>query len=167
MARKGQLTTTMILVGFIGIIVALVLLQGTFSYIGAATNSYALVNRTFTTGNAGTTIDLIGQELFDTPVISNRTGNGTTLLVVANGNFTIAEGISSVDGLKRIRLTTTTAGGLSGYNASVVNISYNYGQEGYIDDAGGRGVANMIPIMAALAIVLVAVFLGYQKGWFE
>ena len=160
MDKNGQITLGLILTGFIGILVGLILMQGTFPFIGAATNSYTLTNSTFTGGGGGVTTDLVGQELLSTPIVSNQTGQQ----VVGSGNYTIAERVSTVDGLKRIAYTPTSNGN---WNTTAVNISYNYGQEGYIDDAGGRGVTNLIPIVMAIALIAAAVTLAYKKGMFD
>lgn len=159
MERKGQITVGAILVGFIGILVGLILMQGAFPFIGAATNTYSLSNRTFTAPASGSTIDLVGQELLSTPTVTNRT-NG---VVVPASNYTISERISPVDGLKRIYYQSN--GGQ--FNSVAVNVSYDYGQEGYIDDAGSRAVTGLIPIMMALAVIAAALALAYQKGMFD
>ena len=156
---KGEITTGAVLVGFIGILVALILMQGSFPFIGAATNTYTLTNRTFTGGAGGVQIDLVGQELLSTPIVSNKTGQQ----VAGAGNYTIAEGISRVDGLKRIIYTPAGNGYL---NSTAVNISYDYGQEGYVDDTAGRSVAGLIPIMAALAIVVFSIAMVLKEKFF-
>ena len=159
MNKKAQITVGAILIGFIGILVALILLQGTFPFIGASTNTYTLTNSTFTAPAAGSTIDLVGQELLGTAIVINQTSGS----VVPASNYTIAERVSPIDGLKRISYRSN--GGV--FNSVGVNISYSYGQEGYIDDAGGRGVAGLIPIMAVLAIIAVAIGLAIKKGMFD
>lgn len=161
MNKKGQLTWQMILMGFIGIIVSLILLQATYGDIGTTTGRSYLVNYTITT-NGNNPVDIVGQELFDTPIVVNRTGQQ----VVASGNYTISEGVSSATGLKTIQYRST--GQQAAWNTSVqVNVSYLYGAQGYIDDAAGRSVTLLIPIMSALAIVAFALILGYRKGWFD
>lgn len=157
--RKGEITVAIILLTFISILVGLILLQGTFPFIGASTNSFTLTNRTVTGGGGGVTTDLVGQELLDTPIVTNRTGQQ----VVGAGNYTIAERISTVDGLKRITYTPSSNGN---WNTTAVNVSYLYGQEGYIDDAGGRGVTNLIPIMAAMALIMAAVAMVLKEKFF-
>lgn len=157
--RKGQLTVGMILVGFIGILVSLILYQGTVPFIGQTTLTSSSINRTYTMPNNAVKIDLIGQELLSTPIVTNSTSGA----VVPTTNYTIAERVSTVDGLKRIALTG--ANGL--YNGRSVNVSYDYGAEGYIDDAAGRSVTGLIAIMSVLAIVIFAISLAIRKGWFD
>ena len=158
MNKKGEITTGVILGGFLGILVALILYQGTFGFISTATDPVNGVNRTYTMPAAGSSIDLFGQELLNTPVVTNATGGA----VVAATNYTIAERVSPVDGLKRVALTS-----LGGpYASRSVNISYQFGQEGYIEDAGGRSVAGLITIMAAMAILVFAIGMVLKEKFF-
>ncbi len=155
MERKGQVGVGGMLMLAITIIVGLVILSGTFGFIGQTTSPSVNINQTINTGLPGTFVDLTGQELLSTPIVVNRTGQQ----VIDAGNYTITEGISSVTGMKRVRFSLTAAGGASGWNSSNVNVSYSYGQEGYIDDAGGRGVASLILLMSFLALIVVVI--GY------
>lgn len=148
MKRKGQLGIGVFLMAFIAIIAGLALFQGLGPFIGQTTGSVDMRNRTFTMPAVGSTTDLVGQELLGTPIVINA----STGLVVPSTNYTIAEGLSSVDGLKRIRLTSL--GGWS--NDDNINVSYLYGAEGYIDSGGGRSIALLIPLFFGLAIALIA-----------
>ena len=73
--------------------------------------------------------------------------------VVGAANYTIAETVSAVDGLKRVSYETATG---SEYASRAVNVTYTYGPEGYIDSSGARSVAGLIAIIAALAIMVFA-----------
>lgn len=158
MNNKGEINVGIVLMTFLSIIVGLILLSGTFDFIGQATKTFTLRNYTFTFPAAGSTVDLYGQELINTAVITNRSNNA----VVPASNYTISEGISSVDGLKRIRLTAN-----AGYfNNVAVNASYDYGHVGYIDDAGGRSIADLIPIFGAIAILVAALALVFREKFF-
>lgn len=158
MDRKGEINTAVVLTGFIGILVALILLQGIYPYIGTATNTVTMVNQTFTTPAAGSTVDLVGQEILSTPIVINRS-SGT---VVPSTNYTIGERVSPVDGLKRVYYKSE--GGV--FNSVGVNISYTYGPEGYIEDASGRSVAGLIAIMAALAVVVFTIGMVLKEKFF-
>jgi len=158
MNDKGQVSLPVVLSVFIGVIVGLVLLTGAFSYIGTSTSTASISQGQYTSPANGVTVDLIGQELLSTPVVSNRTGT-----VITAGNYTIAETISAVDGLKRISYTTLT----TEYQSQPINVSYDYGPEGYIESAGGRSVAGLIAIFGALAIAIIALVPVLQsKGVF-
>lgn len=133
-------------------------MSGSFDFLGQATKTFTLNNYTFTFPAAGSTVDLYGQELINTAGIINRS-NGA---VIPASNYTIFEGISSVDGVKRIKLTAN-----AGYfNSVVANASYDYGHVGYIDSAGGRSIADLIPIFAAIALIVAALALIAREKFF-
>ena len=146
MNNKAQINVGTILIIAIGIIVALVLMQGISPQMGQATNTLVMNNVTFTAPAIGSCIDLRGQELLSTPVVKNAT---VVDAVVPTTNYTITEAISSVDGLKRIKYCTVGAEGVG-----AKNISYTYGPEGYIEDSGSRSVASLIWVFAALAVLM-------------
>ncbi len=137
-----------ILVVFIGVIVALVIYTAISTQVGVITTTIDPVNVTYTAPAAGATIDLNGQELIGTPVVTNETGG---VIVVAN--YTIAEGISSTTSQKSILFTTDADSEIGG---QTINVSVEYGGEGYIASSSGRSIALLIPIFAALAIVVFA-----------
>lgn len=149
MDKKGQeINVGVVITLFISIIAGLVLWQAAVGNMHQSTQAQTLSQGLYTTPANGGSIDLVGQELLSTPTVTNRTSGAT----VAAANYTIAETVSAVDGLKRISYKTNAVH----YQNAPVNISYNYGAEGYIDDAGGRSIYLLIPILAALAIALVA-----------
>lgn len=160
MKRKGEMQAGVMIMTFLSIIVGLILLTSTYDFVGQTTNTFTLANYTFTFPSNGNTVDLYGQELINTPGFINRS-NG---VVIPSTNYTVSEGISSVDGLKRIRLT-----GKSGpFAGVVVNASYDYGHVGYIDDSGGRAVTSLIPIFGAIAVIVAGlVGLAFKKGWID
>ena len=141
-----------IIVLAISAIVGLVLLQSSAQQTDASLTTRTIYNRTYTAPAANGVIDLIGQELLDTPIVTNATSG----VAIPSTNYTIAEGVSTVDGLKRIRLTTTGACCIAG---KTINITYTYGGEGYIDDAGGRSVYGLVILLGSLAIAVFVV--GY------
>lgn len=151
MENKGQVGVGAMLMLAISIIVGLVILSGSYSFIGQTTAPSVAVNSTVT-GVAGVAVDLPGQELLSTPVVVNRTGQQ----VVGAGNYTITERVSTVTGLKRV-VYISTAG--TEWAGAAVNVSYTYGQEGYIDDAGGRAVTGLILLLSFMALVVFIV--GY------
>jgi len=150
MNRKGEIGITEFLVVFIGIIVGLVLFVPIGQFVGTATgaNLATYSNQSITMPAIGSSADLNGQELVGTPVVTNSTI--TTGGRVPATNFTIDERVDS-QGLKGVVLTSK--GG--DYVGSVVNISYQSYPDGYIDNAGGRSMALLIPIFVALATMVI------------
>lgn len=155
--NKGEISVGTILVGFLGILVALILYQGTFGFISQSTNSVVGVNRTYTMPATGSTTDLYGQELLSAGVVTNASG-----FLVPTTNYTLFERVSPVDGVKRVAITSL--GGL--YSTKSINVSYDYGQEGYIEDGGSRSIAGLIVVMSALAILVYAIGMVLKEKFF-
>jgi len=154
--EKDGINIAVIITIFIGVLVGLVLLPTTAQYVGITSNtivqnSTSGQGTTYTAptwAEGGTTIDLVGQELLSTPIVRNSTTDG---IVFAAANYTIAEGISATTGLKSIQFTSNNAS----LDGLTLNISYEYGADGYIDNGGGRAIAGLIPLFFALAIALI------------
>jgi hypothetical protein len=163
MNKKGEIGMVSILLAtFVAIIVGLALLQGAAVYTGLATNTRTLsyTNGLYTAPASGSCIDLRGQELLSAATVINRT-DATAI----TSNYTIAEGVSTVDGLKRIRFCTTGAYYSGGaMDGKLINVSYSYGDEGYVNDAGARSVVLMILIFGGLAIAVVALTPTLRSG---
>lgn len=151
---QGQVSYVAISIGiFIAIIMGLVLFQASASNIGQSITSGeyngTAVGTVYDLTAAGTETVLTGQELLSTPLVINRTGAA----IDCSTNVTIAEGVDSISGVKRVIMTTVAV-----YDADdrgfcrEVNVSYDYGPEGYIDSSGGRSIASLILIFFAVAI---------------
>jgi len=70
-----------------------------------------------------------------------------------------------VNGAQTVALTANnTASALVG---TTVNLSYDYNPQGFIDNGGGRAIALLIPIFAALAIVVFAVVMFFNREVFD
>ena len=141
---------------FIGIIVALTLLQPAASNVAITNTIYTATNKTFAAPANGASVDLTGQSLLSTPVVTNAT-NGVR---IASGNYTIAESISPSTGLKTVRYTTVG----TNFQSVNVNITYQYGAPGYMDDAGSRSISGIIILLAALAIAVIIVRKVMEEG---
>lgn len=149
MDRKGELNVGVLLTVFAGVIVALALYQSTVGYYGTTSTTYAYNT---SSGSASLVVpaasactDLTGQELINTPQVINHSEQAA----VPATNYTIAEAVSTVDGLKRIRYCSA---GQTTFAGETVNISYVYGPEGYIAESSSRSITALIAIFAALAI---------------
>lgn len=151
MSKKGEIEVGTMLMIFIGVIVCLALVPALGTFIGANTGTTDSGNFTKTAGAAGVTIDLVGQDLMNTPIVTNAS-NG---VVINSGNYSITEGVSSTTGVKTIQYTTATG---SAWASKSINISYTYGGAGFIDDAGGRAMVNLILVFAALSVAVFALF---------
>ena len=150
---KGQMGVGMMITLAITVIVALVLLPSIAQNVGTTSTTGTATAAQYNPAAAGSSIDLTGQEYLSTATVVNESGTFNC----AN-NVTIAEGVSPRTGTKRIIMTSVAT--FSSVYCSTVNVTYNYAPEGYIDDAGGRSMALLITLLAALAIAAVAI--GYS-----
>lgn len=163
MNSKGQLGIGALMIAFIGVIVAVLLYQSIGGFVGESTGSsvHTAYNQSVTFPAAGSSVELYGQEIIGTPIVTNRT-DGTT---VPASNYTISEGVGT-SGVKRVLLTAHAGG----YVGKAVNVTYSSYPEGYIDSGGGRSLALLIPILAALAIAVIALAPAIGSGlkdWFN
>lgn len=151
---KNAQTVGAILLLAIAAIIGLTLFLGATQQTDVSLNQRTKINYTITAPTAGSSIDLIGQELLSTPDVRNNTDATTST------NYTIAEGLSAIDGLKRIRFTTVD-GDIAGVK---LNISYTYGGEGYIEDSGSRTIYGIVILLSALAIATVMLVPTLRNG---
>jgi hypothetical protein len=124
--------------------------------VGVMTGTQAVTNKVFSIGANGVTVDLIGQELLSTPVVTNKT-DGVT---IGATNYTIAEGVSSSTGYKTIQYKTVG----TAFASRDVNITYTYGAAGYIDNAGGRAMIPLIFVFFAILLLVIALTPALRSG---
>ncbi len=154
MNKKAQVEGVLgaILVMFIGVLVGLILFQAVAQETGRSLNTLVFNDSsdgsTTTLGANGTRLDLTGQDLLSTPVVTNITSG----IVVQAGNYTIDEVVSTSTGVKTISYLVLTPE----YASQEVNITYTYGPDGYIDNAAARSIVPLITIFFALAIAVIA-----------
>ena len=152
MNKKGQLGIGLIIVVAIAIIIGLIMFQAIASNVETGTQAVkgATVTTNYNTvGILNTNVELPGQELVSVQAVTNRTDG----VAIAAANYTIAECVRASDNLKGICYTRLGDGAESPLDA--VNITYTYYPAGYIDDAGGRAIAGIIVLLAAIAIAFV------------
>lgn len=160
MDKKAQ-TMGIVLWVFIGVIVAITLFQAVADQVAMTAIKVTVANKTYTAPAAGGFIDLVGQELLNTPVVTNATGNlDATNLTVPTTNYSIYEGVSTSTGVKTIQYKSLV-GPYAGKN---VNISYQYGYDGYVEDSGAVAIIGLITIFAALAVAVVALIPTLRNG---
>ena len=154
MNRKAQINVLgVLLIAFVGIIIGIALFQVVSQTVGDATNTYDVANASLSSVNA--TYSLTGQSV-SSVVVYNTTGDA----IVSSGNYTIANN-QVVDGTLTARITVEAD---AIYQGGDWEVSYTYEPDGYIDSAGGRGVALLIPIFAALAIAVLALVPAFRNG---
>jgi len=141
----------LILLAFIAALVGLVLTQTIASNISGFTDTILLSNTTVTAGAYPTVnvTDLTGQEFISGKVFNATNVSGVDL--ITNTNVSIGEGISATTGLKSVQLTILDPQ----WASRSLNITYTYGPDGYVDNAAGRSVSNLILIFLAIGIAVV------------
>jgi len=154
MNRKAQINVLgVLLIAFVGIIIGIALFQVVSQTVGDATNTYDMANQSVSSVNA--TYSLTGQSV-SSVVVYNATGD----VIVSSGNYTVTNN-QVVDGTLTARIAVAAD---VIYQGGDWAISYTYEPDGYIDSAGGRGVALLIPIFAALAIAVLALVPAFRNG---
>jgi len=136
-----------LIVAFVLIIVGMAFFLTISQTLGGVTETYTSINETFT-ATASSVQNLRGQAVTETISVTNQT-SGTeipsTLYTISNNQV--------VDGLLTATVTINATGEDVGAGW---NLSYGYEPEGYIGGAS-RSIALIIPIMFALAIVVIAI----------
>lgn len=159
MNRKGELTVGAFVVVIIGLLACLAIYQGIGPSIGTLTNTITVTNTTATLPSGVTITALPGQRNITDIFIANRT-SGAAVSGFAYTNFTVRNEL--YNGLIRIVIQNTT--GTSAYQGQNVNLSYSYEPEGYISEGGSRAVTLLIPLMAALALLVGLLLPFVQQG---
>lgn len=154
MNRKAQVGVGTLIMVFVAVFVGLILFEAIADQaaVTSLTKTYndTLDQSTTTVPAEGTAIDLTGQSLLSTPIVIFANGTGA----VPTGNYTITEGVSTSTGLKTIQYIAET----DDIPDQEINISYDYGVQGYVDDAGARAIIPLIAIFFALAILVVVLY---------
>ncbi len=150
---KGD--TAAVIGAFIGIIIAIVFLASIATSIVGQTNTITTINETVTAPAVNASLALTGRDYVGSGVVHNAT-NGTLIPTV---NFTFSDGL--VNGAKTVLITTLD--GASGYAGESINVSYEYGAEGYLADSGSRSIALLIIIFGALAAVIFTLVMFWKS----
>jgi hypothetical protein len=149
--KKGQINMTILIVLAVAIIVGLIFFQEVANNVEQGTRTVSGVvnvyNQSITTPAANGILELTGQELVGTPIVTNT----STSTVMTTTNYTVSECVRTSDNLKGICYTALTANGA----AKAFNISYSYYPNGYIDNAGSRSIAGIIVLLFAVGLVIV------------
>lgn len=143
---------------FVAIIVALSLLSGSggiASNVASATNVQHWDNKTVTLGAVGVGVELPAKVLIGTLQCGNFTLGDTDCLA---GNYSTYTGVGAA-GTKNVFIKAVSAG----YAAQKVNLTGDYGGQGYAEEESTRSLAPIIIILAVLAIAVI-VLIPIVKG---
>jgi len=150
-SKKGASNFGILILIFIGVIVAIALFSATFEPIGNMRNIYTITGGQITTAATGNgTVTLTGRENTTAITVVNATDGSDW-----SSNFGV-ETRNNAGGLA-ILLVTSDAAVAAGQNGSAANVTYSYKPNGYNDSSGSRSIIGLILIMAALAIAIFVV----------
>ena len=145
-----------IMIGFIGVIVAVVFIASISNTISLQTTTQSNLNQTVTAPAVNGTLDLIGRELVGSATVVNSTSGA----VLPSANLTVSNQIGSI-GLLTVQLTTNDAG--ADYAGAPVNVSYNYLADGALT-GGANAIQKTVLIFAALAILVFIIVMFMEEG---
>ena len=149
MKKKGQIAGVgPIILVFVAVVVGLAILNGgIYGFIGDATTTDS-VNTS--AGSAAFTYSLSAVQLLEGKVVTDFLAiNGSDGTTIHSGNYTITDNVVT-NGVIGATINT------SGEYVGPWNLSYTTQPLGYISDGGGRSMAQLIAVFAALAILVVA-----------
>lgn len=161
MNSKAQVGVGALVIGFIAIITALAIYTGGVTpQIGTLTQTQINVNKTITAPAAGSSMFIDGQINNTVVLITNSTN---VSFILPQTNYTITQDTSQ--GVIKLKLTMLT--GVPNLAGKSINISYGYEPEGYVSDGGSRSVVFIIPLLAVLGIVAIAIWAAMKNGYLE
>ena len=132
---------------FVAIIVGLVLLQSSAQQVGNSVNTVSVVNESLGIASNTTTVYLTNYKSISNVVVINNS-NGA---IVPATNYTVTNNVI-YNGQEVVTVLPKATADYRGYQW---NISGTAQPMGYIPDAGGRSIAGLIVVFAALAIAAV------------
>ena len=159
MNQKGQATVGIIIGLAITLLVGLVFMPTIAQHIGTTTDTISATNVTIDGTNA-TWINLPGKS-WSGVVIYNHSNNA----IVPSTNYTVRNN-QVVNGEETARIYFNDSRGY--YVGFDMNISGTYEPTTYIGSAGGRSIANVVLLLFAVAIAVVALIgVGKNRGIFN
>lgn len=156
-----QSDTTRLIAGFVGILIAVVLLASSADSISLQTNTVSVVNQSIVVGAVNTTVAINGRNLIGTEFtvynLSDEVRWATELNTTwFNINTTVIGGLQTVS-ITPAQLASSLVG-------DEVNLTYTAAGAGYISDSGGRNITNLIPIIAGIAILVFSLMLIFSTN---
>lgn len=161
MNKKGQeLGLGVIMVSFIVILLGVIFTQSIAQEVGSSVNTVALANQSETLAANGADIYIEEWKAISSVVILNATDN----TLIGAGNYTVTNNvINPTTGELSLKITTDDAA----YASSAVKVSGTVQPLTYISDGGSRAMANLIVVMFALAVAVIALGPTIQSRMLE
>lgn len=137
---------------FVGVIIAIVLMQTMGDNVNASTVTQTYINQTVTAPSVGTTVNLEGKNYEGSAVVVNGS-------MVISTNFSLIQ--LTVNGKQVVALNNTAA---TSYVGRPINVTYTYQPYGYISTSGGRSLFELVLVIAAIALVVFVVTMLWKKA---
>ena len=148
----------MIFMIFVGAIITIVFLGVIADSVFTQTNTISVVNETITTAAVNSSVTLTGRANTTAITVVNASSD-----VDWSTNFSVS---TISNGVLGIFLVTSDNAGTAGQNVTSANVSYSAEPQGYLQASSDRSVANLITIIAALAIVVFVIVVMIKFGSF-
>lgn len=145
-----------ILMVFIGAIITIVFLQSISDTQSFQVNTFTENNLTVTAPAVNASVALSGRELIGTATVQN----GTTNISLEGAGVFVNESV--INGIKSVRLNVNQTG--AGFAGTPVNVTYTAGADGYLERSVDRTISNLIPLFAALAILIFVLVIFIMNG---
>ncbi len=145
-----------VLMVFIGAIITVVLLASISDTISVQTTQFTATNLTVTAPAVDASVALDGRELIGAAVVQN----GTTNLSLESAGVFVNESV--IDGIKSVRLNVNSTG--SAFAGTDVNVTYTFGADGFLERAVDRNITLLIPLFAALAVLVFVIGMFIMFG---
>ena len=155
MVNNAKGDAKMVFIIFIGTIITVVFLASIGTTIFSQTNTGIATNLTFTGAAINVSVALEGRELLVVTSVLNDTD-----IILASLGVVLGTGI--VNGVQTVTATINdTAGDLTG---SAINATYTFNPDGFVGSGGARSITLLIPIFAALAILVFVIVVAIKEG---
>ena len=142
---------------FVGAIIAVVFMASIADQVFTQTTTASQTNLTVTVSAVNVSQAVEGRDLITATSITNVTNASVNLITLG---LNLTDGLVSGDKTVILR-ANDTASNLVG---TEVNLTYTYNPNGFITNAGGRSIATLILIIAALAIVVFVIVVLLKFG---
>ncbi|MFP4457172.1 MAG: hypothetical protein ACLFPS_05875 [Clostridia bacterium] len=149
MNRQAQIGIGALIVLAITLIIGAIFVQVVAQEVGGSTSTIAVANQSETLAANGESIYIEEYKHLTDVVILDASDNST----IAEGNYTVTNNvINPTTNALSVKVTTDDAE----FASNAVRVSGTAQPLDYISDSGGRAMANLIIILFALSIAIVA-----------
>ena len=144
-----------VFVFFIGVIITIVFLATIGDSVFTQTTTASQTNLTVTASAINVSQSVVGRDL----ILAISVINSTNVTLIDSG-VNLTDGI--VNGVKTVIVRINDS--VPDLDGAEINLTYTYNPDGFIDSAGGRSIADLIPLFGALAILIFGLVTFLKDG---